>query len=88
MPHPVYAAAAAVAPEYTYPADVVDAAATLYDATLDLLDRRPMFGDVAEALALGILSVVDYLGPDTVALTLYRRRETPAVALTRERFGR
>lgn len=88
MPHPVTSAAATVAAEYPYPGPVVSAAADLYDATLELLDRRPLFGHVAESLALGILSVVDYLGPDTVQLALMQRRDTPAHRLTRERFTR
>lgn len=88
-PHPVTLAAIRVDAEAGYPAEVVGAAAELYDAAVEiLLDRRPVFGAVAESLALGLLSVTDYLGPDTIRLTLYQRREHPAAALTRERFSR
>jgi hypothetical protein len=88
MPHPVHAAADAIYATEPYPADVVAAAVELYDTTTTLLlDRRPLFGDVAESLALACLSVADYLGPDTVQLTLIRHGN-PVGRLMRERFGR
>ena len=88
LSHPVYAAAASVADDHPYPAAVICAAVELYDVNVEILDRRPLFGDVAESLALATLSVADYLGADTVRLALLLSRQTPADRLTRERFSR